>query len=185
MAVEIETKLKVDSLTPVTERLRALDARFVAHQDQEDLYCDNHHGHMVRQDKCLRVRIQTTDQSTQSFITFKGPKQEADVKRRQEIEMPVPDADQAKALLEGLGYEQKLVVHKRRELWSYKQCLIGLDRVTDLGTFVEIEGPNGAVIEEVKQDLALAHVSHCHESYACLLSPKSKVLSRGTPDPEP
>ena len=177
MTVEIETKLKVDSLSPVRDRLRVLKAEFLEHQDQRDLYCDNAQKQMVTQDKCLRVRIETTDQGTQSFITFKGPRQEADVKCRQEIEMPVPDTAQATALLEGLGYEQKLAVHKHREQWSYKQCLIGLDQVTDLGTYVEIEGPDSRVIHEVQQDLDLSHVPHCQDSYACLLSQKSSVQS--------
>jgi adenylate cyclase class 2 len=177
MAVEIETKLKVDSLSPVRDRLRALKAEFLAHQDQRDLYCDNARQQMVKQDKCLRVRIETTDQGTQSFITFKGPKQEADIKCRQEIEMPVPDTEQARALLEGLGYEQKLAVHKHREVWSYKQCLIGLDQVTDLGTYVEIEGPDSHVIHEVQQDLDLTHVPHCQDSYACLLARNQELTT--------
>ncbi len=170
MSVEIEAKLRVESLVPIQTRLRALNARFVANQDQQDLYCDDAQNQMVKQDKCLRVRIETTDKGTQNFITFKGPKQKADVKCRQEIEMLVPDLDQAKTLLQGLGYEQKIKVHKRRELWSYKACLIGLDQVTELGTFVEIEGPSSRVIQEVQKDLGLDHVPHCQDSYACLLA---------------
>jgi adenylate cyclase class 2 len=170
MAVEIEAKLKVDSLTPVLAILRTLDARFLAHQDQEDLYWDTAQSQMVSEDKCLRIRIETTEQSTQTFITYKGPKQATDLKCREEIEMPVPDCDQARALLEGLGYEHKLAVHKHREQWSYKQCLIGLDQVTGLGPFVEIEGPDSDVIRDVQKDLGLGHVPHCQESYACLLA---------------
>lgn len=170
MPVEIETKLKVDSLEPVQVRLQDLHAEFIALQDQQDLYCDNAQHHMVMQDKCLRIRIETTDKKTRCFITFKGPKQQANVKCRQEIELPVPDPDQAKVLLQGLGYDQKLIVHKLREVWSYKNCLIGLDQVTNLGSFVEIEGPSSDLIHEVQKDLELSHVSHCQESYACLMA---------------
>ncbi len=170
MPVEIEAKLEVESLLPIQARLRALDAKFVAHQDQQDLYCDNAQDQMVKQDKCLRVRIETTDQGTQSFITFKGPKQKSNVKCRQEIEMCVSDSDQAKRLLEGLGYEQKIKVHKHRELWRFKECLIGLDQVTGLGAYVEIEGPSTRVIHEVQKDLELGNLSHCQKSYACLLA---------------
>ncbi len=174
MAVEIETKLKVDGLAHVRETLHRIRAEYVAHQDQTDLYCDNDQEDMVEQDKCLRVRIETTGQDTKTFITFKGPRQETDIKCRQEIEWPVPDVDQATCLLEGLGYTQRLTVHKLRELWSYKQCLVGLDQVTDLGPFVEIEGPNSNAIRRVQKDLELSHVSHCQESYACLLARHQK-----------
>ncbi|MCP4451412.1 MAG: class IV adenylate cyclase [Planctomycetes bacterium] len=179
MAVEIEAKLKVDGLTPVRTQLRTLDARFVSYLDQEDLYWDNAHSQMVTEDKCLRIRVETTEQSTETFITYKGPKQEADVKCREEIEMPVPDCGQARTLLGGLGYEQKLKVHKRRELWFYKACQVCLDQVTDLGTFVEIEGPSSDVIHDVQKYLGLGQVPHCQESYACLLA-RSQTLN-----PEP
>ncbi|MCF7975655.1 MAG: class IV adenylate cyclase [Phycisphaerae bacterium] len=178
MAVEIEAKLKVDDLAPVQARLEGLEATFVAHQDQQDLYFDNAQRQMVTQDKCLRVRIQATDQGTQTFVTFKGPKQQADVKCREEIEIPASDPDQATALLEGLGYEQKMIVHKHRELWSYKQCLIGLDRITDLGSYVEIEGPSSDMIKEVQQNLELENLTHCQKSYACLLAEYQKLKTK-------
>jgi predicted adenylyl cyclase CyaB len=177
MAVEIETKLKVDSLAPVREALNRITAEFIANHVQTDLYCDNGEEDMVKQDKCLRVRIETTGQQARTLVTFKGPRQAADIKCRLEIEWPVPDADQATTLLEGLGYTQKLAVHKQREQWSYRQCQIALDEVTGLGPFVEIEGPDSDVIRDVQKDLGLGHVPHCHESYACLLSQKSSVQS--------
>jgi len=170
MPVEIEAKLKVDHLAWVQDRLEALKAQFLETQDQEDLYCDNRHGDMIGQDKSLRIRLETTDASRRTLITYKGPKQESDVKCRQEIEFPLPDLEQARALLEGLGYAEKLTVHKRRDVWSFKQCLIGLDQVTDLGTYVEIEGPSSEVVNEVRKDLGLDHIPHCQESYACLLA---------------
>jgi adenylate cyclase class 2 len=179
MAVEIEAKLKVDDLTPVRARLHGLKAEFRACLDQQDLYFDNDQGYLMAQDKCLRIRVEveSRDQGTKTLLTYKGPKQPSDVKCRQEIEIPVSDEEQARTLLDGLGYAQKMIVHKHRELWSFKQCLIGLDQVTDLGTFVEIEGPDSAVIGEVQKDLKLGHIRHCHKSYACLLSLKSRVQS--------
>jgi len=177
MAIEIEAKLKVKSLAPVVERLHILGARLMANKEQEDRYFDNAQAQMVAEDKCLRVRIETTDQGPKTSLTYKGPRQESDLKCRQEIEMPVPDSDQPKALLLALGYEQKLTVHKLRSLWFHKQCLICLDRIRDLGLFIEIEGPSSDVIHEVQKDLELDHVPHCQESYARLLAQKSSKQS--------
>ena len=177
MPVEIEAKLKVEHLALVQDRLRKLEAQCLEKQEQMDLYCDNAHGDMIDQDKSLRIRLETTEASRKTLITYKGPKQESDVKCREEIEFPLPDLDQARALLEGLGYTQKLTVHKQREVWAFKRCLIGLDQVTDLGTYVEIEGPSSEVVHEVQTDLGLDHIPHCQESYACLISQKSKVQS--------
>jgi len=177
MALEIEAKLKVESLAPVAERLHVLGARLMANKAQEDLYFDNAQAQMLTTDKCLRVRTEITEKATKISLTYKGPKQASDLKCREEIELPVSDFAQSKALLLGLGYEQIMTVLKRRSLWFHKECLICLDQVTGLGSFVEIEGSSSDVIHEVQKDLELAHVPHCQESYACLLSQKSSVQS--------
>lgn len=174
MAVEIETKLKVESLAPVEERLRVLGARLMANKAQEDLYFDNAQAQMLTADKCLRVRTEITEKTTKTSITYKGPKQASDLKCREEIVLPVSDHGQATALLLGLDYEQILTVLKHRSLWFHKKCQICLDQVTGLGSFVEIEGPSSDVIHEVQKDLELAHLPHCQESYACLLAESRK-----------
>jgi adenylate cyclase class 2 len=185
MALEIEAKLKVESLASVAERLRVLGARLMANKDQEDLYFDNAQAQMVAEDKCLRIRIETADKVTKTSLTYKGPKQESDLKCREEIEMRVSGSGQPKALLLGLGYEQILTVLKHRSLWFHKQCLICLDQVTDLGSFVEIEGPSSDVIYEVQKDLELDHIPHCQESYACLLAESQKLNTENHFDMKP
>lgn len=167
---EIETKLKVEDLSPIQTLLHTLGAELSGHLEQTDVYLDNSNQDMKRGDKCLRIRLETVNGKTRTLITFKGPKQQAEVKCRQEVELPVPDAGQIQILFQGLGYEPSLTVQKQRKLWQYKQCDVCLDRVNGLGEFVEIEGPSSERIMEVKEDLGLNHITHCQESYACLIA---------------
>lgn len=173
MHTEIETKLKVESLQQVRDRLQRIGAVRIAHQQQTDVYFDDTQRNLTLADKCLRIRMELTDKGEKTFLTFKGPKQKNDVKERQEIEFEVGQATQAEALISALNYRKAVTVTKSRELWQHRHCAIALDTVTDLGDFVEIEGPNAQTILTVQTELALGDVPHVQESYACLLSPDS------------
>ncbi len=169
---EIEAKLKVPDLGPVRERLSELKAVFVEDQDQRDQYLDIKTGELARTDKCLRIRSeQVTGQPCRTVLTYKGPKQTGAYKKRREVEVRLESADRdaMEALLAELDYQPALIVHKQRSLWKHNDCLIGLDQVTDLGCFVEIEGPSEKQIEAVQVLLNLQDYPHESRSYACLL----------------
>ncbi len=176
---EIEAKLKVPDLGPVTRRLAELEAKFVEDQDQRDQYLDLPSGQLAGTDKCLRIRSeQVTDQPCRTVLTYKGPKQTGAFKKRREVEVRLESEDHnaMEALLIELDYHPALIVHKKRSLWKLNDCLIGLDQVTDLGSFVEIEGPSEKQIETVQALLNLQDCPHESRSYACLLQEKGQRL---------
>ena len=75
-----------------------------------------------------------------SSLTLKGPSTfEGRVKVREEHETEVGDADAARALLEGLGYEMVKRYQKVREQWHLGGVSIALDH-TPIGDFAEFEG---------------------------------------------
>ena len=82
-----------------------------------------------------------------NYLTYKGPKQKADVKVRTELEIPVRSGDEAAAdmtqLLKYLGYRFVAVVKKRRRTASLQRdgvyFTICLDEVEGLGRFAEVE----------------------------------------------
>jgi adenylate cyclase, class 2 len=166
---EIEAKLQVASHASLQAKLKTLGAEYLTDQEQEDIYYDDTQANLLQADKALRLRIQKTEQGQQFFITFKGPKQTDDLKKRQEIEFTVEDAQAAQQFLMALGYHAKLTVEKQRQVWRYRGCLVGLDHLAELGFFVEIEGPDSQRIRQVQRDLELTERKHIQESYACLI----------------
>jgi adenylate cyclase class IV len=72
-------------------------------------------------------------------------------------------------LLSALGYRQKLCVEKKRYLWRLGECEVALDRLQELGDFVEIEGPGDKQIAEVQESLGLAELPHIKKSYAAMI----------------
>lgn len=168
MYIEIEAKLKVDSLEETAKRLAEIDAEFLAEQSQRDIYFDDSGSAMVKGDRCLRIRCQKAGGREKFFLTYKGAKEKGQFKTRREIEIEISDGNAAEKLLSELGYKKRLVIEKKRRLWRVGRCEVALDELTGLGNFVEIEGPGSEEIAAVQAELQLADLTHIPESYACL-----------------
>ncbi len=177
MCVEIEAKLKVDSLPEIERKLGELGAEFLADQLQTDYHFDDASATLTANDRCLRLRRQWVGGNEEFFLTYKGAKEKSNFKKRQEIEIEVEDADSTRKLLAALGYEAILVVEKNRRLWRLGGCEVALDKLPLLGDFVEIEGPDDDKIADVQKSLGLAHLPHIAKSYAMLT--KEKLDRRG------
>jgi len=169
MCVEIEAKLKVDSLSEIEHKLGELGARFLGEQLQTDYFFDDLNATLTKTDKCLRLRKQIVEKSENYFLTYKGAKEKSHLKKRQEIESEINDADSIHKLLLALGYKQVLIVEKKRRLWFFRNCEVALDQLPQLGDFVEIEGPDEEEISNVQNSLGLAELPHILKSYASLL----------------
>jgi len=172
MCVEIEAKLKVESHERVAKKLAELGAEFLAEQMQTDYYFDDANRTLTAGDKCLRVRRLMTGRTEKILLTYKGPKEEHELKKRQQVEVEVQDRPSVQKLLSALGYEEVLVFEKKRRLWRLGDCEVALDELPLLGSFVEIEGPDAASIGEVQKRLGLEHLPHIPESYASLVADK-------------
>jgi predicted adenylyl cyclase CyaB len=178
MCVEIEAKLKVDSLSEIEQKLAELGARFVGEQLQTDYFFDNAKSMLIKEDKCLRLRRQLVAKNESCFLTYKGAQEKSNLKKRQEIEFEIIDSDSAHKLLLALGYEQVLIVDKKRRLWQFGDCDIALDTLPLLGDFVEIEGPDEEKIAYVKNNLGLTDVPHILKSYASMLREQLQQLGQ-------
>lgn len=172
MHTEIEAKLKVDSLQEVERKLSEVGAEFLGERFQTDMYFDSADGSLKSGDRALRIRRQIAGQNEKAFLTYKGSKEKDDFKKRQEIEIEIGDADSAEELLSALGYEKALVFEKKRRVWHLDDCVVSLDELPLLGSFVEIEGPDGRSIADVRKRLELSDVPNIIETYACLIEQK-------------
>ncbi|MHC4155859.1 MAG: class IV adenylate cyclase [Planctomycetota bacterium] len=172
MHTEIEAKLKVESLNRPAKRLEELGATFVAEQIQIDYYFDDAERTLTKSDRCLRLRRVTGGRADRTFLTYKGPKERHELKKREEIEIEVGDRDSMEKLLSALGYKEVLTFEKKRRIWQVGECEVGLDELALLGSFVEIEGPDADKITKVQESLGLEHLPHIPHSYALLVAHK-------------
>ncbi|MDO8301632.1 MAG: class IV adenylate cyclase [Sedimentisphaerales bacterium] len=176
MSVEIEAKLKVDSLEPIAQKLKQIGAIFGGSVFQTDHYFDDTSGSLAKSDKALRLRCETREAIVKTVLAYKGPREAGAFKRRQEVQFDVDNGEQAAIMLASLGFAESLVIQKRRKLWWLEGCEIALDELPQLGMFVEIEGPSEEKITDVQSQLGLADRPHIKEGYAILMQ---KAKSKG------
>ena len=202
MKLEIEAKVRVNSLEPAAKKLRRLDAELIETVREEDLYFNSADGTLMKSDCGLRLRrrkyqqrqcLNIIKQKARSvsdgikgdekiILTYKGPRGKSIFKSRQEAQVEVGDFDAAKNILLGLGYKERLTVKKVRQIWRLDDCEVCLDKVRWLGAFVEVEGPNEKSIKKVLNKLDLDKNEHISKGYArmtaeklnCDLKPTSK-----------
>jgi adenylate cyclase class 2 len=79
----------------------------------------------------------------------------------------VSDFDMARRLLEALGYEINVMYEKYRATYDLDGVLITLDEMP-YGNFIEIEGPDGARIRQVAEELQVDWEARILDSYLTL-----------------
>jgi adenylate cyclase class 2 len=174
VAIEIEAKIKVDSLEPIAERLKEAGGKFEGELSQRDTYFNDTKGSLTKSGSGLRLRREVSDDGEKTVMTFKGPKKKGPFKSRQEIEVGLGEDGFSGMvdLLGGIGFEQVLVFEKKRNLWLLDGCQVCLDEVPLLGNFVEVEGPDEHVIAEVLSKIQLYGLEHINKGYAKLMREK-------------
>lgn len=140
--VEVEIKLKIDSVDTIKSKLLALGFAECGTLVETDTYYDNRNGDIRSSDNALRIRKTVNKETGSSFaqINFKEKKLDNKSMSRHEYESDVTDADAMSHILEGLGYRpvSPLVIKTRRELKSsdINACI---DTVEGLGDYLELE----------------------------------------------
>lgn len=143
MNYEVEQKFLVDSITAIQHQLLAMGAEFGERVQQVDRYFAHPVRNFQETDEAFRIRTVGSD----NYITYKGPKIDADTKTRRELELPLPNnvgwAEQFFLLLQELGFQNAGQVCKDRVTgnlhWRGTDVTLALDEVEGLDTFLEIE----------------------------------------------
>ncbi|WP_297068549.1 class IV adenylate cyclase [Thermococcus sp.] len=128
--MEIEVKFRVDF-----DRMRAaiegLGAEFIHEEVQEDLYF------LLPYPQLLRVRrISNLDRS---FLTYKLIKDPGRNEEFDELEVEVSDFETTVEILRRLGYREDVWVKKHRLVYRLGEVTFELNRVENLGDFLDIE----------------------------------------------
>jgi len=141
--LEVEVKYSGADFAALEARLRHWGAREDAPRTDVDQYFNAPDRDFAVTDEALRLRRI----GARNFVTYKGPKRDAQTKTRTEIEVPIAAGDAAAndftRLLTALGYRPVAVVRKLRRLFHLSRqgfdLEITLDDVEGLGHFAELE----------------------------------------------
>ncbi len=189
--LEIEQKYSAPDFGAVERILASWGATPLGEEVEADHYFNAPDRDFARTDEAFRLRRI----GERNFLTYKGPKQPARVKKRLELEVALPPGDEAAsefhALLVHLGYRPVAVVRKRRRSYRIERAglvqTICLDEVEQLGNFGEVEvlapeddaGAAENALADTAEALGLRHVER--GSYLGLLLAKLAAPGASAP----
>ena len=119
--LEVEVKYRAPDWDRVRASLDQWGAVADTPREDADHYFNAPDRDFARTDEALRLRRI----GPANFVTYKGPKRDAQTKTRTEVEVPLAEGDRAAAdfaqILIHLGYRPTAVVHKRRVLYHLER----------------------------------------------------------------
>ena len=141
--LEVEMKFPAADFAALEKTLADWGAERAETRADADHYFNAPDRDFARTDEALRLRCI----GAANYVTYKGPKRDAQTKTRTEIEVPLAEGDSVardfSALLTHLGYRPVAVVHKQRTLYHLTRDTFAmevcLDEVAEVGRFVELE----------------------------------------------
>jgi len=137
--IEVEVKAWIKDFNNAKERLKVLGAKKIRTEYQEDVYFNAPHRDFAETDEALRIRKIPQNNDKKIFITYKGAKMDKISKTRKEIEFRIEDSKKAASILENLGFSPVATIKKERTIYLLDEFIISLDKVYDVGNFMEIE----------------------------------------------
>jgi adenylate cyclase, class 2 len=158
--IEQEIKLVFESAEAARQAVLAAGGRLVVSRRLlDDRLFDTPDTWLRRSGTALRLRRD----ADRAFLTFKGPVQPGAVKRREELETTVGDADIAEAIVIALGFRRWFRSEKYREEYDIESARVAVDD-TPIGAFVEIEADEHS-IARVAARLGRSTAEYRLESY--------------------
>jgi len=159
--LEIEIKIKVESLDPLRHRIRLLPAVLAAERGFErNVVFDTDQKLLQKRGLLLRLR----QQGTQTILTMKAPVQGDSIyKVREETEVQVSDFANMEKIILGIGFREYFVYEKFREVYEALGVHIMVDE-TPIGNYIEIEG-RPAKIDAVAARLGFTAADYISDSY--------------------
>jgi adenylate cyclase class 2 len=147
---EVEIKFRVNDIAELERRLQQHFgcSEFSEPVSESDIFFQHPCRNFVKTDECLRLRERTfSDDSSEHFLTYKGPKNDPLTKTRLEIEMPITEPERWESFLTALGFHKTASVQKFRRRMALtledRHVEIVLDSLPDLPEssrlFLELE----------------------------------------------
>ena len=141
--LEVEVRYRTDDRDGVLARLAEWGAVHAETRTDEDEYYNPPGRELKSTDEAFRLRRI----GARNFLTYKGPKRDAETKTRTEIEIPLGDGDEtaadAERMLLALGFRPVVTVRKKRQVYRFARGGFDLEACFDdvelVGPFVELE----------------------------------------------
>ena len=136
---EIEIQVQVDSIEPLLDFLKA-NAKFQEKRFQIDEYFTPVHRNFLGVRPAVEW-LRLRDSNGVFSITYKNwhVDEEGKTQYADEYETKVDNLGQLRKIFTVINIKPLITVNKERDIWIYKDYEVAIDKIKDLGDFVEIE----------------------------------------------
>lgn len=141
MNIEVEIKIAIDNFEEIKTKVFAI-GKFIKSIHQIDDYYNPSHkdflGQKPQPTEWLRLR---TNPDKVIFEYDKAVNMQADgnYEYAEEYETEISNKEEFTKILSFLDFKKAVTVDKQREYWDCGDLEIALDRIKDLGDFIEVE----------------------------------------------
>ncbi len=132
--VEVKYKISCDEIEALEKKLEKLGFKLVKSGVEKDTYFNSPFRDFRKSDEALRVR-----ESDECYLTYKGKKIDKKTKTREELNVRIENAEVVKEILLKLGFYPVKEVIKFRRIYEKNNIFVCLDKVNEIGCFVEVE----------------------------------------------
>ena len=132
---EIEVKFKISDPEEIRKKLKKMGAISKGSVNEKNITFDDPERDFGNDVKMLRVR-----DDGKVTITYKGKPKEGKFKKRREIEILSDNYEASVELIKSLGFKPAWSYQKIREGWLLGETYITIDKLPQMGYWMEIEG---------------------------------------------
>ncbi|WP_455645016.1 class IV adenylate cyclase [Methanosphaera sp.] len=153
--IEVEMKAKINDKMEALEKIKEIGGTYSHSEKQHDIYFNSSDKDFKKSDEALRIREIPNGEEFKCILTYKGPKLDSKSKTRKEVEVEIDDTDNMTEILVKLGYKPTAIVNKVRRIFKYEEYTITLDKLNQLGYYMEIEyvAEEDSDIEEIRNNI--------------------------------
>jgi len=154
MNIEVEIKIAIDNFEEIREKVSTIGKLIKSIHQIDDYYNPSHKdflGKKPQPTEWLRLR---TNPDKVIFEYDKAVNMQADgnYEYAEEYETAISNKEEFIKILEFLDFKKAVTVDKQREYWDCGDLEIALDRINNLGDFIEVEAKgNFDNIEEARK----------------------------------
>lgn len=140
MNVEVEIKVKIENLEGIKKRVSEIGKLIKSIKQIDEYYVPLHRDFFAQKVRTEWLRIRTNPDKTVfeydlSVNKDKNGKQEY----AKEYETGISEPDEFRKILDFLNFRKVITVEKQREYWDCGNIEVALDKIKDLGDFIEAE----------------------------------------------
>lgn len=137
--IEVEIKAKIQDPKKAFEKIKEIGGEYSHSEIQRDIYFNGEHTDFRESDEALRIREIPIGDDFKNVLTYKGPKLNTESKTRKEVEVEIENKEKMTEILISLGYKPSAIVNKVRRIFKYEDYIITVDKLKELGYYMEIE----------------------------------------------